>query len=131
MVSEREEVKNSIYAGMSIFNDIKNSIVKIGEENVSFEDKKYIGLYLGVINSENKISSKYNEIFSNMNIEYELLEMGSYIELYIEYFVKIFRNIDFNSMEDYFEYLLNKDIIKKLNIDSGLNIDSNKKLIKK
>lgn len=133
MIKEKEEVKNAIYAGMSIFNVLKNSILKIDEENVSLEDKKYISLYLGIINSENKISYEFNDLFSELHMNYRLLDMSSYIELYIEDFVEIFENIDFNSIDNYFNYLLEKEIIRKVNLDNSLSEENigNKKLIKK
>lgn len=133
MIKEIEEVKRAIYVGMSIFNVLKNSIVKINKEIVSLEDKKYISLYLGLINSENKISYEFNDLFSQYNINYEILDMGSYMELYIEYFIKIFESIDFNSIDNYFYYLLGKEIVKKVNADNSLCEENigNKKLIKK
>ena len=52
-----EEVKSSLYAGMAIFNLIKDYDLSIDKDNISLEDKKYLSLYLGIINSKNRISS--------------------------------------------------------------------------
>ena len=49
-----EEVKKSIYAGMGIFSTIKDLILVIDGE-LSLDDKKYLSLYLGIINSKNSI----------------------------------------------------------------------------
>ena len=132
MILENNEVKNAIYSGMSIFNVLKNSIVEVDNKKVSLEDKKYLSLYLGVINSENIISLEFNDLFSKLYLDYELLDMSLYMDIYIEYFIEIFKNIDFGSIKNYFEYLLEKEIIKKVNNDNGIyeQIMSNKKLVK-
>lgn len=133
MILENNEVKNAIYGGMSIFNVLKNSIVKVQDKNVSIEDKKYLSLYLGIINSENRISLEFNDLFSEFYLNYELLDMSLYMDIYLEHFIEIFRNIDFDSIDNYFKFLLEKEIVKKVNIENGLYdvFMSNKKLVKK
>lgn len=134
-----EEVKMSVYAGMAIFNLIKDYDLSIDRENISLEDKKYLSLYLGIINSKNRISSylKEKEIrFSiNFNCNPKLLKKEDYIEIYNKYFVDLFNEINFNSIECNLDYLLNKKIIQKFNRYNGHIVDKtinerNKQLIK-
>ena len=134
-----EEVKSSLYAGMAIFNLIKDYELSIDKDNISLEDKKYLSLYLGIINSKNRISSylKAKEIRFriNFNCNPKLLKKEDYIELYDKYFIDIFKCISFNSIECNLDYLLNKKIIQEFNRCNGHIVDKtvnerNKKLIK-
>ena len=134
-----EEVKSSLYAGMAIFNLIKDYELSIDKDNISLEDKKYLSLYLGIINSKNRISSylKEKEIRFRINFNYnpKLLKSEDYIELYNKYFIDIFKCISFNSIECNLDYLLNKKIIQEFNKCNGHIVDKtvnerNKKLIK-
>ena len=134
-----EEVKISVYAGMAIFNLIKDYDMSINREDISLEDKKYLSLYLGIINSKNRISLylKENGIkFSiNFNCNPELLKRDDYIQLYNKYFVDLFNEISFDSIECNLDYLLNKKIIQEFNRCNGHIVDKmvnerNKELIK-
>ena len=134
-----EEVKSSLYAGMAIFNLIKDYDLSIDKDNISLEDKKYLSLYLGIINSKNRISSYLKEkeirFRFNFNCNPKLLKKEDYIELYNKYFVDIFKCINFNSIECNLDYLLNKKIIQEFNKCNGHIVDKtvnerNKKLIK-
>ncbi|MBQ2947185.1 MAG: hypothetical protein IJE04_05030 [Bacilli bacterium] len=134
-----EEVKISVYAGMAIFNLIKDYDMSINREDISLEDKKYLSLYLGIINSKNRISLylKENGIkFSiNFNCNPELLKRDDYIQLYNKYFVDLFNEISFDSIESNLDYLLNKKIIQEFNRCNGHIVDKmvnerNKELIK-
>lgn len=117
-----KEIKNTIYTGISIFKIIKNSIVKIDKQIVSLEDKKYLSLYLGVINCDIK----------KCDIDYEPINKYLYDEIYSEYFKDTLINLDLSSIDNYFNSLLNIDIVKRFNRDYGIEkeIESNKKLIK-
>ena len=117
-----KEIKNTIYTGISIFKIIKNSIVKIDKEIVSLEDKKYLSLYLGVINCDIK----------KCDIDYEPINKYLYDEIYNEYFKDILINLDLSSLDNYFNSLLETNIVKRFNKDYGLyqENESNKKLIK-
>lgn len=129
MIKETNEIKNSIYIGMSIFNVLKGSIIRINDEIVTFEEKKYLSLYFGLISSKNVLNDEYSNSISEL--EYRLLDIDEYIELYKNYFIRIFESIDFNSIENYFKFLLEQPIIKKYNSDLSVENNSNKKLIKK
>ena len=100
---------------------------------ISLEGKKYLSLYLGIINSPNRISNKYKTIFSELSFEYELLNSDSYNYLYNLYFAEKLNNINFNSINDYFNFLLEQEVIKKVNDEGSIfkKNDSNKILVKK
>ena len=117
-----KEIKSTIYTGISIFKIIKNSIVKIDKNIVSLEDKKYLSLYLGVINCDIK----------KCDIDYEPINKYVYDEIYNEYFKDILVNLDLSSIDNYYNSLLNTDIVKSFNKDYGIvpKLKSNKKLVK-
>lgn len=134
-----EEVKRSLYTGMAIFNLIKDYDLTIGREDISLEDKKYLSLYLGIINSKNKISNYLKEkeirFRINFNSNPKLLKREDYIDLYNKHFIDIFKCINFNSIECNLDYLLNKKIIQEFNRCNGHIVDKtvnerNKELIK-
>lgn len=134
-----EEVKVSLYSGMAIFNLIKDYDLSIEGENISLEDKKYLSLYLGIINSKNRISlylkEKQIKFRINFNFNPKLLKKEEYSKIYNEYFVDIFKYINFNSIECNLDYLLNKEIIQEFNRCNGHIVDKtinerNKELIK-
>ncbi|MBR6690641.1 MAG: hypothetical protein IKL65_04860 [Bacilli bacterium] len=132
-----EEVKASIYAGMSIFNVIKDYDLIMWNEKLSLNDKKYLSLYLGLINSKNNINLylKENEIRFKFNINYKLLKQEEYLEVYNLYFVEIFNEINFESIEEHLNYLLNKKVVQSFNRCNGHYVDKiinekNKHLIK-
>ena len=123
MNKEKTELKKSIYVGMCIFNCLKGSIIRINDEIVSFEEKKYLSLYFGMISIE---GDEFN------NLEYRMLELDEYIDLYKNYFIEIFKNIDFNSKDNYYNFLLEQPIIKRYNNNKlTKKKNSNKTLIKK
>lgn len=134
-----EEVKRSLYTGMAIFNLIKDYDLSIGRDSIGLDDKKYLSLYLGIINSKNRISSYLKEkkirFRINFNCNPKLLKKEDYIELYNKYFIDIFKCINFNSIECNLDYLLNKKIIQEFNRCNGHIVNKtinerNKELIK-
>ena len=137
MKENYKEVKVSVYAGMSIFNLIKDCELSIKDEVISLDDKKYLSLYLGIINTKNNISNylKEKNIRFNNLVTFKGLNQEDYIKIYNNYFIEIFDEINFNSIEQNFEFLLSKDIIKKFNKSNGHYVDktiseSNKTLVK-
>lgn len=133
-----DEVKTSLYVGMSIFKLIKDQELNIRNKNLTLEDKKYLSLYLGIINSKNKISTylKQKEVKFNLKIPFKYLDKEEYIELYTNYFIDIFKEVNFESIEIHLKYLLSKEIIQIFNRSNGHYVDktvneSNKQLIKK
>lgn len=137
-MKEQIEVKNSIYAGMSIYNIIKDWVISIDCHDLNKQDKKFLALYLGILNTENRISDtfKNNNYAVSIKVKHIILPTEKYLEIYNNYFVEIFNQINFDSIDDYFAYLLDKPIIKKVNKVNGIKSkkvlkESNKQLIKK
>ena len=137
MKQNYDEVKVSLYEGMSIFNVLKDCDVNMNNEVVSLEDKKYISMYIGLINSKNSISLylKEKNIKFKFGFNYKFLKQEEYLEIYNSYFVEILKEIDFNSIEQHFNYLLNKKIVQDFNKCNGYYVyklinDRNKELIK-
>ena len=87
----------SIYAGMSIFDLIKDIDINIEGSSISLSDKKYLSLYLGVINTKNKITDylKKQNINIGTFINFKYLKQDEYIRIYNNYFVEIFEQINF------------------------------------
>lgn len=134
----KNEIRESICAGMYIYNTLKNCIIKIQGKVVSLEDKKYLSLYLGLLNTNNFISKSLQNTNLKLNTALNLkkLKNEQYIQIYNEYFKDILYNMDFNSFDEFFNYLLDKTVVKRLNIEYDFDpnefIDkSNKRLIKK
>jgi len=134
----KNEIRESICAGMYIYNSLKNCIVKIQGKVVSLEEKKYLSLYLGLLNTNNFISKSLQNTNLKLNTTLNLkkLKNEQYIQIYNEYFKDILYNMDFNSFDEFFNYLVDKTVVKRLNIEYDFDpnefIDkSNKRLIKK
>ena len=118
-IKEISRVKKSIYCGMDIFNEIKKLDISIKGRQMDADDKKYFSLYLGFICNNNNLRTN----FRDFNVE-------DYMKIYLEDFVDILKEINFESSHDYLLYLLDKEVVKlylyKKNLDEG-----NKTLIKK
>lgn len=139
MKDNYEEVKKAVYTGMATFNLIKDYDLKLYNKNLNLEDKKYLSLYLGIINTNNNFSLflKENEIRFGINFKcsYKLLSTEDFLNLYNDYFVDVIKEINFNSIEENVNYLLSKKIIQDFNKCNGHNLnkiinDKNKQLIK-
>ena len=139
MEEKYEEVKMTIYEGMAIFNLIKDYDLSIDKENISLVDKKYLSLYLGIMSTKNKITEYLEKNKINFktyfNFNKKILKIEDYIELYNNYFVEIFNEINFDSIYKYIKYLLGKKIVQDFNEANGYYIDKifeqrNKQLIK-
>lgn len=136
MKKNYEEVKTSIYAGMSIFDMLKNCQIEIEGKNITIEDKKFLALYLGIINTENEISKfmKIKKLNFDIKVSFNFLKTEKYLEIYNNYFMEILNDVNFESIEDYFYSLLDKDIIKSFNKNNNYYLNhaknKNKKLVK-
>ena len=102
-----EEIKISVYAGMSIFNLMKNCQIKINNKYITGDDKKYLSLYLGIINTQNVFSEYLTQkhISFNILVNYILLEPGQYVSIYNKHFMNILNDIQSFSMIEYINYL--------------------------
>jgi len=137
MKNNYDEVKISLYEGMSIFNVLKDYDINMNDKNISIDDKKYLSLYLGLINSKNSISLylKEKNIKFKFRFNYKFLKQEEYLEIYNSYFIEILKEINFNSIEEHLNYLLSKKIVQDFNrcnghyVDKMIN-DRNKELMK-
>lgn len=140
MKENYQEVKKTIYAAMSIYDLIKDVDISLENQIITSKDKKYLSLYLGIINTRNIVSDylKSENINIGTFINFEYLKYNEYLEIYNKYFVEVFNEIDFISIESNFNFLLSKNVIKKFNETNGYSVDilfenisiSNKEYIK-
>ena len=126
MKENYREVKTTIYAGMSILNLIKDIDINFENQTITLEDKKYLSLYLGIINTNNAVSNylKKQNIKIGTFINFKYLSHEQYLHIYNEYFTDIFNEIGFESINDNLNYLLNKKIIKIFNKSNNYCIDN-------
>ena len=132
------EIKNSIYAGMSIYKKLENLKIRLRKDLLTQEDKKYLSLYLGILNTNNKMSNILNprKRILNIEVKFEKLDMNEYIEIYNNNFSSILLDVNFECLDEYTNYLLSKDIVKNFNDINGIKTNQlieigNKQLIKK
>ena len=109
---------------MSIYNAIENKKIIINNKIITNEDKKYISLYLGLLDITN--------ICEDVEVIYEKLSKEEYLEVYKNNFVEIIKLINFDSLNEYLNYILSKDIINLFNEKYELNVNKeNKQLVRK
>lgn len=137
MKENLKEIKTFIYVGMSIFNEIKDVELMIDSNILSLKDKKYLSLYLGIINTKNKVSDylKEKEVKFKFPKGIKYLSQEEYLYIYDMYFVDILKEISFNSVEENLNNLLSKKIIQDFNMCNGYYAtktinERNKQLIK-
>ena len=82
------EVSCAINKALEIFFIIKNTILKFNDHIVSFEDKKYLSLLLGIKYTSNSVSNILNRFHYDYGIEIhtQILEKAQEREVYNEYF---------------------------------------------
>lgn len=138
MEIERLEIENAIYTGICIYNRLSKTIVEIEGRFVSLDDKRALSLYLGIIHTQNSFSSRLNEtdLKKHTSITYKKLDSSTYFELYTLYFQDIINNFNLETIEEFLNCLLTKDIVKSLNREYDFNIFDyinigNKQLVKK
>lgn len=136
MKNEILEVKQALYAGMSIYKELMNSIVEINGKKITLEDKKYMSIYLGMLNTENIISTKLKEPGYRVykRVKYKQLTNEEYMNIYKEHFVELFNQMDFNSIVNCFNSLLDNEVIINLNNAFRFNVNklennSNKQMV--
>ena len=132
------EIGNSVYTGVCIYNSLRKRIVEIDRRFVSLEEKIPLSLYLGILHSQNSISSllEKTELVRGTKIDYKKLDSKEFCELYDLYFKDVIYKMNIETLEDYFKILLENNIVVKLNNEydvslSKLNNLSNKALVKK
>ena len=137
MENKYNDIKDLIYEGVNIYSEIKNCKLEIEQCKLSIEDKKYLALYLGILNTNNIISKtlkKYNCTY-NIQVNCRNLDKQNFSNIFNNYFIEIFNNNSFETIYDYFYYLLEQEVVKKFNYVNNVSInkifkEKNKKLIK-
>lgn len=123
------QLKEALYTGICIYNEIKSCKIKIQEVKLTPIDKKNLALYLGIMCSKNKISKylKIDESHFNITVNYKKLNDREYMDLYNEEFYKMFNNIGFRNIEEYFNYLLRTNIVQIFNHINSIKIEQDVK----
>ena len=133
MENNIKEVKEAIYTGMSVYGTLKNFIIESNGNIVSLEDKKYISLYLGILYSNNEIGKKFqtkdNTIYKK--VKYNDLTSDELLKTYTDGFVDILTKIDFESINNYFNFLLTNELVSSINKSFRIDVKSgNKQLVR-
>lgn len=135
MEKETKEIKTSIYLGMSIYRTMKDCRIKFDQYLLTMQDKKYLSLYLGLIKSKNRVSERFKTLTmeNNITVNATFLNQDEYARIYMNDFADIVDKIDFESIDNYLEFLASKDIVRLFNQINGISLvkESNKQLIKK
>lgn len=135
MEKETKEIKTSIYLGMSIYRTMKDCRIKFDQYLLTMQDKKYLSLYLGLIKSKNRVSERFKTLTmeNNIMVNATFLNQDEYARIYMNDFADIVDKVDFESIDNYLEFLASKDIVRLFNQINGISLvkESNKQLIKK
>ena len=135
MEKETKEIKTSIYLGMSIYRTMKDCRIKFDQYLLTMQDKKYLSLYLGLIKSKNRVSERFKTLTmeNNITVNATFLNQEEYVRIYMNDFADIVDKVDFESIDNYLEFLASKDIVRLFNQINGISLvkESNKQLIKK
>lgn len=135
MEKETKEIKTSIYLGMSIYRTMKDCRIKFNQYLLTMQDKKYLSLYLGLIKSKNRVSERFKTLTmeNNITVNATFLNQEEYVRIYMNDFADIVDKVDFESIDNYLEFLASKDIVRLFNQINGISLvkESNKQLIKK
>lgn len=123
MKEETTEVKNAIKCGFYILKKILYCDMVLNGVQVNIEDKKYLCLYLGILNTDNSISKAINH---KNKILSKNLTTKEILTIYNDYFTEILLNIDFNNIYNMYEYLLNNEVIRLFNQMNKIKIDKQK-----
>lgn len=122
-------IKEALYEGVCIYNEILNCKIKFGNVYLNNINKKYLSLYLGLISAISNIGIKIQPL--NISVNYVKLDKPFFIRMYEDEF----NSITFDSIDEYVNFLMSKNIIKVFNEINGIQIDdvidrSHKKLVK-
>lgn len=122
-----EELIESIFKAVEIYDVIKNTRIKINNKLINRMEKKYLSLLLGIYFANNEVSKTLRLLRYNYDIEVFTSVKGQedYEKIYNEEFSDIVDsliNIEDNYVENLMLHLLEIDFIKKLHNDKGLSL---------
>lgn len=129
-----EELVESIFKAIEIFDVIKNTRIKINNKLINSIDKKYLSLLLGIYNKENEVSKILRLLRYNYDIQVytNTKKQEEYQKIYDEEFRDIIDSlirVEDSCIENLMLQLLDVDFIKKLHNDKGLSLMSLKLLL--
>ena len=122
-----EELIESIFKAVEIFDIMKNTRIKLNNKLISNNDKKYLSLLLGIYNKKNGVSKILHLLRYNYDIEVltSIKRYEEYEKIYNEQFSDIVDsliNVEDSCVENLMLQLLEVDFIKKLHNDKGLSL---------
>lgn len=134
-MKEDIELNNAIYMGMNIFDSTKEWFINAQKTEYRINDIKYLSLYLGILNTDNYISKKFKELNYDLSIKFNVtkIDKNKYLDIYDKVFFNILDISNINSFDEYVKFILNQDIIKRINQCANIDINelfSSKKLVK-
>ena len=123
------EVSCVIHKALEIFFIIKNTILKFNDHIVSFEDKKYLSLLLGIKYTNNRVSDILSRFHYDYGIEIntQILEKAQEREVYNEYFKDLLNE---QSIEEIMFKLLDIPFILELHNYYGYPVNKLRMAIK-
>ena len=136
MKFNNEEMSVVIYKSMEIYDTFKKSIIKVNSERLSIEDKKYLSLLLGILNTNNQVGNVMRLLKYDYGVSV-LPNLKSYPEcekVYFDNFSDLFltNNINENSgVEDLMLFLLQNNFIQNLHCLTGSSMACIKSIIYK
>lgn len=127
------EVSCAIQKSIEIFLMIKNTILKLNDHIVSFEDKKYLSLLLGIKYTNNGVSDILNRFryYYGIQVHTQGIEKDRKREVYNEYFKDLLFDLSsLQSIEELMLKLLDVPFILELHNYSGYSTNKIKNVIK-
>jgi len=115
--TDDRELAMAIHKAMEIFAILKDMILKLDEQIVSLEDKKYLSLFLGIRNTENRINNLLKLFYGDLELTIEIteLEENQALHTYSQYFQELMPELLSESkFEAFMIKLLNIPFILKL-----------------
>lgn len=122
-----EEMQAVIYKSMEMYENIKNSAMKVGNKEVDADDKRYLALLLGILNTNNRVGN----VLTLMKYDYGMSVVPGYKsnqecnKIYRNHFCKLFdeNNIkEETKVEDLMFFLLENRMIQRLHHSMGMSI---------
>lgn len=127
MKLENKKLYDVLNVGMNIYyKQFKKPNLIIGTYEFTEEEKMYLSLYLGVLHSKNIISNLYKEQNIDETKEYVLKDndnkLITFLNMYEESFSVILGDKNFESLEDYFKFLIEQRAVKVYNDFIGIKV---------
>lgn len=131
-----DELLACIYKAIEVFDIIKNTTLKIDNERINDENKKYLSLFLGIYLGKNDVSKIFRLFRYSYGIEVYTYTMPEteYINLYKNNFKDLLESmlVEENIMlEEFMLKLIEVDFIKNMHYNRGFSLMAIKTLLNK